>query len=171
MVVQYGDQLLDGQQQKCQGGNGQAQVVDLEQEVQLERRHVQGVEHKAAAEDHQVVHSNDSDRLPPVRQKRLIVDELELLGRITHHLLESGGEEWPQMEAKGALDCRKSKIKQRLLVKQVENLGHGVLRLVPYRRVLLLYGIFDVEDAVLHMQHRKLGMQLGASDPNKKGPF
>lgn len=97
-----GQELLDEQGQQDGADDGQEQVVDHEQGVQLECGEL--LHDLAAAEDHGVVGDQDGRGLLEGGQWSDTLDELELAGRIAHYLLISLIKQRPQVNAKRSVE-------------------------------------------------------------------
>lgn len=107
-----GEELLDEQGQQDGADDGQEQVVDHEEGVELESGDV--LHDLAAPEDDDVVGDQDSRGLLKGGQRGHALDELELAGGVTHDLLASLVEQWPQVDAKGSVEGREGHILKEL---------------------------------------------------------
>lgn len=82
-----GEQLLDEQHQENGADNGQEQVVDHEQRVELERREV--LHNLAATENHDIVGHKKGRGLLEGGQRGHTLDELEFASGVSHDQLVS----------------------------------------------------------------------------------
>lgn len=104
MPPDRGQQLLNEQSQQSSADQGQVEVVDHEQCVELERRTV--LHELATSEDDDIVgHEHDTRRLDG-REGGHTAAELELAGGIAHDILERLVEDGPELDAKRPINRR-----------------------------------------------------------------
>lgn len=94
--------LLNVQGQKNTTDNGQVQVVDEEERLELEGLTV--AHELAASKNDDVVDDDEDGRGLECRHGRLEGDELELAGGISHHSRPCLVEDGPEMDSKGAVE-------------------------------------------------------------------
>ena len=104
MPHQRRDQLLQEQPQQRPANDGQVEIVNLEQPIQLHGR--PALHELASAEDNEVVEAQRDGRLAHGGHGRLAGREAELLGLVAEEGLVGLGEEGPEFQTEGAVEGR-----------------------------------------------------------------
>lgn len=107
-----GEELLDEQGQQDGADDGQEQVVDHEESVELECGAL--LHDLATTEDHGIVGNQDGRGLLEGGQRSDTLDELELAGRVAHDLLVGLVEQRPQVNAERPVKGREGHILEEL---------------------------------------------------------
>lgn len=90
------DELLEVEGEQATADDGQVEVVDFEQPVELQRRAL--FHNLPTTEDDDVVRGQGHGRLEHRRHGRAARDEAELLGLVSHDLFKGMGEDGPQLD-------------------------------------------------------------------------
>lgn len=104
MTGDCGNHLLGEERQQCAADGGEVEIMDLEQEVELER--LPSAHEFAAAEDDDVVCDKKSGAGLESREGSLALGEAEILRLVAYNRLKSLLEDGPELDTKGAVQRR-----------------------------------------------------------------
>src|SRR5690242_21677445 len=99
-----GNQLLSEERKEYAADGGKVKVVDLEQEVELER--LAATHQLATAKDDDIVCNEEGCAALECGEGRFAGDEAEILGLVSSDGLESLLEDGPQRDTEGAVQRR-----------------------------------------------------------------